>query len=199
MVNLIPLWPNLARAYEIAKLGMLKIKVVFQPDYVEGLQDYAAIKKFYTGVTFCNDAEITVEITKPESYAPKASARTLEDVFADLARINHIKMPTEFESSACKLFLDNAIKKLHLSLTAHRNIMQVAGVIAILEGCMKIRPEHIAEAVQYNAIDYSGGVVEAEAGYIRFGGISIPITEVVADDVKDAIAYLRETLAQSIT
>jgi magnesium chelatase family protein len=56
------------------------------------------------------------------------------------------------DATGRRLLLD-AVEKLGLSARAHDRILRVARTIADLEGAEAIRPAHLAEAVQYRALD----------------------------------------------
>jgi magnesium chelatase family protein len=68
-------------------------------------------------------------------------------------------MPPEALRRHCRLdaggqrLLDQAFEKLGLSVRALDRILKVARTLADLEGSAALRPAHLAEAIQYRALD----------------------------------------------
>jgi magnesium chelatase family protein len=60
----------------------------------------------------------------------------------------HCKINSESER-----MLENAMQRLGLSARAYDRILKVSRTIADLEGCDKIGPAHVSEAVGYRSLD----------------------------------------------
>lgn len=190
MKNLISLWVNVSRAYEIALLGNYSIQVVFDKSYKEGFEDYQAIKEFFNEVPF-KIGGLQVEITKPD-YQQDQRSETKADILARVTTAKKRPMPTVFKSSGCEHLLRVASERLSLSLPKIESIKSVAAVIAQLSGSKEIAVEHIAEAVHYHSYDGEGILAESQS--LKFGGIIIPLTEQSELDIKAAIEHLQALL-----
>ena len=64
----------------------------------------------------------------------------------------HMRRFCELDDSSRRLLI-SAIERLGLSARAHDRILKVARTIADLAGCERVESAHVAEAVQYRALD----------------------------------------------
>jgi len=64
----------------------------------------------------------------------------------------HMRRFCELDASSRRLLI-SAIERLGLSARAHDRILKVARTIADLAGCERVESAHVAEAVQYRALD----------------------------------------------
>lgn len=120
------------------------------------------------------DLQVTVnrlkpeEMTKQETGEPSAVIRKrvitarekARDRFQQEGNISHnAQMQSQQLRKYCQLddtsrtLLENAIRKLGLSARAMDRILKVARTIADLADAESIEPSHIAEAIQYRALD----------------------------------------------
>lgn len=193
MENLVGLYENLSRVYEIALLGNFSIKVVFDKEYIQGFDDYESIKDFYKDVSFCKDGDMAVEIYKPDYTKNSIKYETLEDIINRVNQAKENSLPTDFKNDSCNALLKTATKRLGLSYSKTKKAIEIAKVIAQLDGSKMIEVHHLAEAIQYNHVD--GTVCVAEEKSISFGyGITITKSEIDREDITNAINYLNSLI-----
>lgn len=187
MKNLIGLWVNLARAYEIALLGDFSVQVVCQLDYKQGLEDFEEIKKFYDKIKFSTKGDMVVEIYEPD-YHQNVNYEKLVDIHDRVSKAKENSRPTKFKNKSCDSLLKTATEKLSLSSQKIDKTVEVAKTIAQLDNSNTICPEHIAEAIQYNC--YHESCRNLADGSVEFGGIKINTIGLDLEDIDNAINYL---------
>jgi hypothetical protein len=150
-INPIGVWPNLSRAYEIAKLGNFGITITYQQhgDYLQVSDDYETIKKFYSDVKFIPNGEIWIELIQPKDYHRSDGCETLSDIHARIEKAKKNLKPVRYEGEACMELLKNATDKLNFSAKDVDIINEVAEVIAQLDSTDTVQAHHVAEAIQY--------------------------------------------------
>jgi hypothetical protein len=191
--NIVMLWCNLSRVYEIAKLGNHSIRVVFDPEYIEGFDDYKAIKKFYSDVKFSSTGDIICEITKPYDYND-SRGETKADIRIRVEQAKLYITPEYIKTDAIKTLMKTAINRLQMSLQDTQQVEAIAMTIAQLANTETVRIEHIAEAIQYRACREDIAIT-AENKSIQFGrNITIGLTEKNPTDIEQAIEYLQSIL-----
>ena len=204
--NLIGIYPNLSRAYEIAKLGDLSITVLYtkREGYSEIADDYIEIKKVYSDISFVPDGDIFIEIIKPRDYIYGRYCETINDIHKRVDEAKRNVIPDVFANTACDELLKNAVDKLKFSLKDFELIKKIAGVIGQLDGNDKIEAHHVAEAIHYRIsvrCDNYDEYVMADNAVLMFGN-HIKINQAGLDDkwgdeeknIKNAIKYLKSLL-----
>jgi len=189
MKNLVGLWVNLSRACEIALLGKFSIRIIFDPEYKEGFDDYKSIKEFYKDVNFNRNGDLIVEIYKPD-YSRREGYDSLEHIIARAHTAEKNVRPIIFNNDSCDLLLKHATAKLNFSLSEEGKVIGIASVIAQLDKSTSIRIEHLAEAIQYKAYNDEARI-NPDIETISFGdGIEISLFELYDLDIDNAIKYL---------
>ena len=191
-VDIVELWANLARAYEVALLGNFSIRVVLAPEYPQGHTDYKDAKAFYRNVQFSSDGDLTILLHRPDynQAMRRRGSETLKDIEDRVEEARKNMIPTDLDGESCIALLENATEKQNLSYRTRRRILKIAGVIAQLEGSKLVKVHHLAEAIQY-ATSYRN-TRDAEDAFIYFGpGIRIAITRLEEEDITNAINALQ--------
>lgn len=197
--ELINMWSNLTRVYEIGLLGDFSIRVMFYSDYIEGFKDYETIKENFKGVEFSSDGDLIVEIVKPKDYKPNAMNETLSDILDRVEVAKNNEKPTRFTCTSCDALLNSITDRLNLSYMDREKVIDIAKVIAQLDGSKEIEPVHVAEGGLYVHTNYphssEAELINAEGNCISFGhGISISRTTLYRDDITKAIEHLKSLL-----
>jgi len=119
------------------------------------------------------DIQIEVKRPKIEKISSKERIETSAEIqervnkarkiqlkrYKDYRIYSNAELTTKMISKFCTLdrkgeeLLQNAFKKLKLSVRAYERILKVARTIADLEGKFNIESKHIAEAIQYRSLD----------------------------------------------
>jgi len=119
------------------------------------------------------DIQIEVTSVKYDELEDESQEESSETIRERVSRARNIQIQrykgTNIFSNAeltpalvrkyCKLdnagreLLKEAFRKLNLSARAHDRILKVARTIADMEECADIKPEHVAEAIQYRSLD----------------------------------------------
>jgi hypothetical protein len=160
-INYVGISVNIARAYEIAKLGNHTVSfahfkdttdsLYVTPDYIETLAKFYSLEPHPNG-------QIIIEVLKPEAKDVER-ARTRQ--FETLAQIDErIEVAKTFPrpgidtvSDGSKSLLNTAYDRLGLSPQDTDTIYSVAQTIAQLVHSSTLKVEHIAEAIQYRAMN----------------------------------------------
>ena len=190
--NLIPLWYNFARVYEIAKLGNYSVRVIFENEYIEGFDDYKAIKKFYSGIQFSSTGQMVVEISKPD-YDSTIRGETLSDIHTRISEAKKFAIPEYVKTGAIASLVKTATERLNLSMENIENAEAIAVTIARLALSNEVRIEHIAEAIQYRAVDET--CIDAEGKAMQFGkNITIGRGLKNPTEIEEAISFLEKMI-----
>ena len=157
--NLIALCGNLSRVYEISKLGNHTVKLVAGKNVTGTIStdDVSLLNSFY-GFENVENADMIIEVCFGladilNTLNKNTRFETIEAVNARIAKadLQEIQVDETIKGSA-ELLLKNAIVTLQFSFCEVIAVVGVAATIAKLVGSNEIKPEHIAEAIQYKSI-----------------------------------------------
>ena len=165
-INPVILAVNIARAYEICLTGGYTMKIIPSATkdeteiYRAQLENIKYFEQIYQDV--CTDnpqhAAIVIEMHNIgsqdilRSFMQPGSCETIEDIKSRVnATIKKNSMPKEPLCQSGSQLLKTAIDRLHLSIRQVAFIHAVAKTIAHMAGSDTIRPEHVAEAIQYQS------------------------------------------------
>lgn len=154
--NLVGLAPNISRIYEIAKTGGFSVQLVVgsNNEFVTA-KDIEALKAFY-GFEETEDPDIVGEVCFDHTAIMQVltdshRCETMDAINARIAAVefSSISVDRTIPKTGVSL-LKTAIDRLKMGLVESMKCIEIAVVIAQLSGSETIRPEHIAEAIQYS-------------------------------------------------
>jgi hypothetical protein len=155
--NYIGIYHNVSRAYEIAKLGRHTIGFAYSNDFQYSLTpaEIKAIADFF-GIVPSSEADIICDM----NYRPQASeivtrrkSETLENIHTRVKDASNFPKPEIVLTDGSESLLRTAIDRLNLTIPEVETIYKVSQTIAQLGFSSTIRTEHLAEAIQYRAIE----------------------------------------------
>lgn len=148
-IELTGLYPNLARAYEIALLGGYSIEVFYNTiSYEEAPEDIALIMEYFSGVEFKRGGNIRIEICKPKIEMNRNWYESIEHIKDRVE--NAVACVPTFLDNSCSTLLKIATERLNLGLKQVLEIKERAEIIARLDMSSAICAAHIAESIQYS-------------------------------------------------
>lgn len=109
------------------------------------------VEKLTAGIKGESSAKIQAHVQKARQVQEKR--------FKNLAITSNAEMSAKLMKKYCNLddqsilLLKQAITKLNLSARAFHRVVKIARTIADLEGTVKIKSNHVAEALQYRPTD----------------------------------------------
>ena len=149
------LFPNLSRAFEVALSSNLMIKPYRNENYPEE----AVLKDLkITGIIkmFSFDGDVQCLIHRPE-FGDVVNTRNhigKDAIVRHTDLIIEKPLPKEFENlNSARLLIKTAWEKLDLTLHDYNMIILMSGGIARLDGSVKIKTEHVAEALHYRSLN----------------------------------------------
>lgn len=155
--NLVGLAENFARAYEIAKVGNFKVKIVTHGDNHASEQDIKLFNEFYGFAETEENPDMILELCYGPSeilnlITRKSRSETLEEINTRIDDIvlSDIVVDKTLNQTCTNLF-KTSIDKLHLSLTDSIKVIDIAATIAKMAQSTSIKAEHIAEAIHYKS------------------------------------------------
>lgn len=194
--NLIGLWANLKRVYEVAMVGNFSITMFYNNEDTyqrekTAIEDYLEIKKFYKDLNFVeNNGDIFFELIKPNDYTVIIKNIKYETLEALQKRIDNAKKITQVNTKlgeASLQLINSAKKHLILSKSDEKIIINLSESIAKLDGDTQIQTHHIAEAIQYRALVDKKYVINLEK--ISKQNQPVQINETLIDMYEGFIAY----------
>lgn len=154
-INLISASVNISRVYEIAKTGNHTVKLI--PAEGTSKYDIDLLNEYYgfSDISGYSDiyCEVFIDSSDIEALFNGRKYETLEDIQKRVDNSSNNPEPSRNLSPSCQSLLKAAITKLNLGLRDTLAVIEVSLTIAQMEGSKDIKPQHIAEAIQYQSIE----------------------------------------------
>jgi hypothetical protein len=153
--NLVGIACGVSRAYEIAKAGNFSVKIVAGRDVSQN--DVDLFNKFYA-FDASDNPDIIVELafSSQDIFTYLITSRkceSIEDINNRVAKHDFSDLKVDWSlNSTCLALLKTAVNRLQLGIHDVLKIIDIATAIAKLAESTTIKPEHIAEAIQYRSI-----------------------------------------------
>lgn len=160
--NLVAIAVNIARIYEIAKVGGFTVELLPASNVDDrpiSSQDFRLINDFFSFGDPGENPDIIAELAFDHSDIMRTISvignrcETIDQINEriDKHRLSDLQVDRTI-SGASEALLKKAVDKLNLGICETFKIIDIAEVIAKMEDSAKIKPEHIAEAIQYKSI-----------------------------------------------
>lgn len=157
--NLVSLSVNIARAYEIAKSGQHSISLILPESQLPSdKENLALLTKYYDIDHNKKGADIVIELHHIgaqdiiASYNAGNRSETIGDINERICQFKDIPQNPELMLSGSNLsLLKVAIERLGLSIQQVNSILSVCVTIAKMSHSNTVKPEHLAEAIQYQS------------------------------------------------
>lgn len=160
-INIIGLYVNISRMYEVCKVGNHSISFCYysSPEDKErsvNIEDIKMIADFYNLGTSLN-GDILCEVVRPDfgsiEYSMTRNHETLEEINERIEKAIAFETPElNTLNPACMSLLKHAYDRMNFSVSNIKLILSIAQTIARLAYSSIIKIEHVAEAIQYRAL-----------------------------------------------
>lgn len=149
-LNLIGMYPNVARAMEIAMTGGFGIYLYGDVPQEELNAVTRWLENNQVRCTISQQNALCVELTRVDwrRLFSSGKSETIDDIRRRVGQAKIYVTPKDPDETAL-LLVKQAYEKLQASWTMIDFCIPVARIIALLDNAVKVRSEHMAEAIQY--------------------------------------------------
>lgn len=156
--NLVALSVNIARAYEIGIIGNHSLSIIpaNDPDNERQMNENCKTLREFYKASDSRESDMVIELHNIPysdilaSYSGRGE--TMQDITSRIEETMQANIsPTISLSGAVGSLLKVSTEKLSLSIKQVNQIISVSKTIALMSGSKEVKPEHIAEAIQYQS------------------------------------------------